>query len=156
MRKIFFCTLLSGFLFSSALRAQDKVDFEKQIYPLIKGSCVTCHRPAYDETKDGRTRTKRPKGGIIFSTKEGILTAKGENDALVLVPGDPDKSRMLQVTLLPIDDEMHFPPKDKAPQWTKADQELFAKWVKAGADFGAWTADAAPNDGLEWDGKEKP
>jgi hypothetical protein len=155
MKKILYRAILLT-LSSSPLLAEDKVDFEKQIYPLIKTSCVTCHRPAYDETKDGKTRTKKPKAGIIFSTKEGILAAKGEDEKLVLVPGDADKSRMLQVTLLPIDDDMHFPPKDKAPQWTKADQELFAKWIKSGADFGSWTTDPAPNEGLEWDGKEKP
>jgi hypothetical protein len=28
--------------------AQDKVDFEKQVYPLIKASCVQCHRPEHE------------------------------------------------------------------------------------------------------------
>jgi len=151
MRKIFFSTLLSGFLFSSALQAQDKVDFEKQIYPLIKASCVQCHRPPYE---DGG-RTKKPKGGIIFATKEGITTAEGENGSKILVPGKPEESRMLQVTLLPLDDEMHFPPDGKAPQWTKAEKELVTKWITEGANFGTWTADPNPGEIPAWDGKEK-
>ena len=155
MRKIFFYTLLSGFLLSSAAVQAEEVDFEKQIYPFIKSSCVTCHRPPYEETRGTRTRTKKPKAGIILSTKEGILSAEGESGQKILVPGDPDKSRMLEVTKLPLDDEMHFPPEGKAPQWTAAEKELFAKWIKEGANFGSWEADPAPNEGLDWDGKER-
>ena len=155
MRKIFFYTLLTGFLFSFHALQAEEVNFEKQIYPLLKESCVKCHRPPYEEKRGTRTRTKKPKAGIILSTKEGITTAVDENDKKILVPGDPAKSRLVEVTKLPLDDEYHFPPEGKAPQWTKKDIALVEKWIKEGAKFGEWSADPKPNEGLEWDGKEK-
>lgn len=156
MRKLFCFTIISSLLLSAAgVQAQDKIDFEKEIYPFVKSSCVTCHRPPHEYEVRGRMRTKKPKAGIILSTKEGILSAEGESGTKILVPGEPDKSRMLEVTLLPLDDEMHFPPEGKAPQWTTAEKELFAKWIEQGADFGDWTEDPNPGEGLEWDGKER-
>lgn len=156
MRRLFLCTTLAGLLFSPAVgQAQDKIDFEKEIYPFVKASCVQCHAPEHEYEVRGRMRTKKPKAGIILATKEGILSAEGESGTKILIPGDPDNSRMLQVTLLPLDDEMHFPPEGKAPQWTKAEKDLFAKWIEQGADFGDWTADPAPTDIPEWDGVEK-
>jgi len=132
--------------------ADEKIDFGTQIYPFVKSGCVQCHSPEY---VDERGRTRRPKAGIVFATKEGILNAVDHDDNKILVPGDPDASKMLQVTLLPLDHDDHQPPEGKAPQWTDAEKELFAKWIKQGADFGDWTEDPAPLEGIEWDGKEK-
>ena len=133
------------------LQAED-IDFATQIYPFVKSGCVTCHSPPY---ADERGRTRRPKADIVLATKEGILNSVDEDEEKILVPGDPDASRMLEVTKLPIYDDMHFPPEGKAPQWTDAEKELFSKWIAAGADFGDWTEDPAPREGLEWDGVEK-
>ena len=153
MRITLSIVLLAGLILAAGSpRAEDKIDFAKQIYPFIKSSCVKCHRPPYE---DDRGRTRKPKGDIIFSSKEGILDAKDEDGNKVLVPGDPDKSRMLEVTKLPLDDDYHYPPEGKAPQWTNAEKELFAKWIKQGAEFGDWKEDPKPNEGLEWDGKER-
>ena len=134
-----------------SLKAED-IDFATQIYPFIKSGCVTCHSPPYE---DERGRTRKPKADIILATKEGILNSVDENDEKILVPGKPDESRMLEVTKLPLSDDMHFPPEGKAPQWTDAEKDLFAKWIAAGADFGDWTEDPAPREGIEWDGEEK-
>lgn len=157
MRKIILLSALCGlsvpFL---SVQADDKIDFGTQIYPFVKSGCVKCHQPAYE---DERGRTRKPKGGYVLSTKEGIMESEGEDGDKFIVPGKPDESRMLQVTKLPLDDDMHFPPEGKAPQWTDAEKELFAKWIEAGADFGDWTEDKDPssvNKYIEdWDGKEK-
>lgn len=155
MRKLFFCALMSGSLLSSAVLQAEEVDFEKQIYPLLKASCVKCHSKPYEEKRGTRTRTKKPKAGIILSTKEGITTSVDENDKKILKAGDPDGSRLLAVTKLPLSDEYHFPPAGKAPQWTKEEIALVTKWIKEGAKFGDWTEDAKDREGLDWDGKEK-
>ena len=134
-----------------SLKAED-IDFATQIYPFVKSGCVTCHSPPYE---DERGRTRKPKADIVLATKEGILNSVDENDENILVPGKPDESSMLGVTKLPLSDDMHFPPEGRAPQWTDAEKDLFAKWIAAGADFGDWTEDPAPREGIEWDGKEK-
>lgn len=151
MRKYTLIAALFGLLIPASSKAEE-IDFGKQIYPFVKSGCVKCHMPPYE---DERGRTRKPKGGYILSSKEEIMKAEGEDGDKFIVPGKPDESRMLQVTLLPIDDDMHFPPEGKAPQWTDAEKELFAKWIEEGANFGDWTEDATPGEGLEWDGKEK-
>lgn len=155
MRKLFFCALMSVSLLSAAILQAEEVDFEKQIYPLLKASCVKCHSKPYEETRGTRTRTKKPKAGITLSTKEGITTSVDENDKKILKPGDPDGSRMLAVIKLPLEDDYHFPPAGKAPQLTDEEIALIAKWIKEGAKFGKWTEDAKDREGLEWDEKEK-
>lgn len=123
-------------------RAQDaeKVNFEKQIWPLLENSCVKCHKPAYE---DERGRTRKPKGELVASTKEGLMKggehAAEEDGMKTIVPGKPEESALLQSTLLPLDDDMHMPPEDKADQWTEAQQKLVEQWIKEGADFGDWT-----------------
>lgn len=159
MKKTIFSLLLSGSLVGFATVQAEEVNFEKQVYPLLKASCVTCHSKPYEEKRGSRTRTKKPKAGITLSTKEGITTSKYEdkekNEITILKAGDPEGSRLLAVTKLPLDDEYHFPPPGKAPQWTKKDIELVAKWIKEGAKFGDWTEDKEDRKGLDWDDKEK-
>jgi len=143
--------LALGLATSGSALAQDKVDFATQIYPFVKQSCATCHRPSYT---DERGRARRPKADLVVTTKEDFL--KGGESGPVIVAGKPDESPFLHRTLLPLDDDDHQPPQGKAPQWTDAEKALFRKWIEQGAEFGSWTTDAAPNDGLEWDGNEFP
>jgi len=154
MRKYTILAVLIGILTPAASQAED-IDFATQIYPFVKSGCIKCHRPPYE---DERGRTRKPKAGIILATKEGLTDEyeldSGETKQLIIA-GKPEESRMLEVTRLPIGDDFHFPPEGKAPQWTEAEKDLFEKWIAAGADFGDWEADPAPNDGLEWDGEEK-
>jgi hypothetical protein len=147
-------TLTAATLLAAAATAgaQDaKIDFATQIYPFMKGSCSQCHRPSYT---DERGRAKRPKADLVITNKADFL--KGGESGPVIVAGKPDESPFLNRTLLPIDDDDHQPPMGKAPQWTDAEKALFKKWIEQGADFGAWTEDKAPNEGLEWNGEEFP
>jgi len=155
MRKTFLLAAICGlFLPVLSASAQDKINFEKQIYPFVKSGCKKCHRPEH-ENPDRPGRKIKPKGGYVLTTKEGILSAEGEDGEKFIVPGKPEESHMLAVTKLPLDDDDHQPPEGDAPQWTEAEKELFAKWIAQGADFGTWTADPDPITVPEWDGKEK-
>lgn len=155
MRKIILVAAVST-LVLPALRVsgQDKVNFEKQIYPFIKSGCVQCHRPEH-ENPDRPGRKIKPKGGFVFTSAETLMAAEGEEGVKFIVPGKPDDSRMLQVVKLPLEDEYHYPPEGKAPQWTEAEKALFAKWITEGADFGGWKEDPKALEVPEWDGKEK-
>jgi len=113
-----------------------KIDFEKQIWPFVKESCVKCHKPPYT---DERGRKRKPKSGMVITNKKGFM--KGGENGEVIVPGDPDKSEFLQRTLLPLDHDDHQPPEGKAPEWTDEQKKLFEAWIKAGADFGKWERD---------------
>lgn len=126
---------IAGFGVASAANAQGP-DFEKEIWPFVKNSCVECHTP---EHKDERGRTRRPKGDLVITNKADFL--KGGENGPVIVAGKPEESPFLSRTKLPIDHDDHMPPEGKADQWTDAQKALFEAWVKAGADFGKWERD---------------
>jgi hypothetical protein len=154
MRKIILMAAVCGLFLPVLASAQDKINFEKQIYPFIKSGCVKCHRPEH-ENPDRPGRKIKPKGGYVFTNPEGISAAANEDGKKFIVAGKPEESRMHEVTVLPIDDENHYPPEGDAPQWTDAEKELFAKWITEGADFGGWKGDPDPTALPVWDGKEK-
>ncbi|MEM7388049.1 MAG: c-type cytochrome domain-containing protein, partial [Verrucomicrobiota bacterium] len=91
--KRFSQTLLLLFSSLAVAHAEEgKVNFEKDVYPFLKNSCVDCHRAPY--TKG--TRVKKPKADLRFDAAWGIV--KGGENGPVVVPGKPDESSILKVT----------------------------------------------------------
>lgn len=120
-------------------QAEDKVDFVKQIWPIVENSCLKCHQVPYE---DERGRMRKPKGDLIMGTKEGMMKGvvgeDGEEDTVIIVAGKPDDSPFYTSTLLPLDDDLHMPPEEKADQLTDDQKELVKQWITEGADFGDW------------------
>jgi hypothetical protein len=130
---------------ASAARAQDAVDFERDVLPILEARCFECHRSAHTDA-DGRLR--KPKGGLSLDGKAGIL--RGSKDGPVVRPGDPQHSALYARTVLPPDDDDLMP--NKGEPLTPAQTEVLRNWIAAGAPFGAWVgvgeesaAPAAPN-----------
>lgn len=119
---------------SDLAQGQDgKVDFEKQIWPILERSCVECHQAPYEE--NGRTR--KPKAGLRM---DGAWAIKmGSENGKVLVPGNADDSELWWRTDLPEDDDDFMPPTGKADPLSAEEKALFKKWIDQGADFGEWT-----------------
>ena len=128
----------------SALVAQDdaKVNFEKDVYPFLEKSCVDCHKAPY--TKEGRTKPTNPKAELRFDSAFGIV--KGSDEHAVVEPGNPEKSSILQRTLLDEDHDDFMPP--KGDPLTDEQKKILEKWIKEGADFGDWKGnqEAGPDD----------
>ena len=116
----------------ATLPAEDKVNFGKDVYPFLEKSCVNCHKAPY--LKEGRTRPTKPKADLRFDAAFGIVA--GSENGAVVVPGDPDRSPMLQRTLLPEDDDDFMPPKGDV--LTDEQKKILERWIKEGADFGGW------------------
>ena len=119
------------------MTAED-ISFEKQILPVLKTSCFKCHETEHEE--DGRV--KRPKGGLVLDTAEGIMAGGKEYPKENVVAGKPDDSWLLKSMALPDSDDFAMPPEGKGDRVSDADQELIKKWIAAGANFGGWTKSA--------------
>ncbi|MCB1090530.1 MAG: hypothetical protein KDL87_03295 [Verrucomicrobiae bacterium] len=126
---------IAGFGVASAANAEGP-DFEKEIWPFVKNSCVQCHQP---EHRDERGRTRRPKGDLVITNKADFL--KGGEDGPVIVAGKPEESSFLSRTKLDMSHDDHMPPEGKADEWTAEQKAAFEAWIKAGADFGKWERD---------------
>jgi cytochrome c553 len=97
--------------------AVDSQFFESKIRPVLVESCYKCHS----------ADAERVKGGLLLDTREGLL--KGGESGPAIVPGDPDKSRLI-AALRYKDEQLQMPPKEALPAEVVAN---FEKWVKAGA-----------------------
>ena len=113
-------------------RSADKVDFAKEIQPILQKSCVECHGP------------EKPKGKLRLDTKEGAL--KGGQDGVVLMPGDADKSDLYRRITLPADHDDVMP--NKGDKLTKAQTDLIRDWINQGATWpdGVVLASVAPKE----------
>ena len=101
--------------------------FEKHIRPVLVERCYECHS----------TQARKLKGKLLLDSRPGI--AKGGESGAVLVPGDVDKSRLIQVIRW-TDPDVQMPPKEKL---TAQQIEKFEEWVKMGAPDPR-TASSAP------------
>ncbi|MBX3461657.1 MAG: hypothetical protein KF830_00665 [Planctomycetes bacterium] len=125
------------------LFAQDKkpkIDFEQQIWPIFEKRCVECHATAHTDA-DGKV--KKPKGGVVLDTKEGITTSKRGK---LVVAGKAKSSMIYESITLPADDEDRMPPAKKGDPLPKEQIEKIQQWIDDGADFGKWTGKAKEKD----------
>jgi mono/diheme cytochrome c family protein len=102
---------------ASAATSPGAPDFERQIAPLLIKNCVKCHNGS------------DPAGELNLTTREGILAAGDSSEASV-VPGQPEKSYLIQRLT---DGEM--PPKGKSEPLSAEQVALISTWIASGA---AW------------------
>jgi hypothetical protein len=109
---------------------EDDAHFETRIRPLLSERCFGCHGPERQEADlrlDQRDAVLAGEGGTV--SPEGI--------GPVVVPGQPDQSRLIQVIRYS-DSDVQMPPTGKLPEGTIA---LLTDWVRGGAH---WPAAATP------------
>ena len=112
------------------LVAQAKVDFLKQIAPVLVSRCIECHGPDEQEAD-------------LRLDARAFAFLEGEEDAWTVIPGKPDESELVARIGLSADDEDIMPAKGEP--LTKEQQALFARWITEGADWpeagDKWIAD---------------
>jgi hypothetical protein len=118
---------------AGSARAEDKVDFGKQIAPILKENCYKCHG------------AEKQKAKLALHTPEAIT--KGSKEGPVIVKGDPSKSTLYTRITLPPGHEDIMPPEDEGKPLKKEQTDLIAAWIKAGADFGDWKGAGAAGGG---------
>lgn len=117
-------------LLLAPLAAQAKVDFVKQIAPLLVSRCVECHGP------------EEQKGDLRLDAR-AFAFLEGEEDMWSIIATKPGDSELVYRLGLPVDDEDIMPAKGEP--LSKEQQALFSQWIAEGADWPAagdkWIAD---------------
>lgn len=128
--------LALGVSVTSTTSAQDagKVDFEKQILPVLKENCFKCHEKEHED----KGKMKKPKGGLRLDGAAVILKGGKENPKETVVAGKADASWLVKSIILPDSDELAMPPEGKGDRVSAANIDLIKKWINEGANFGAW------------------
>ncbi len=95
--------------------------FETHIRPVLAERCYECHS----------TKARKVKGKLLLDSQPGI--AKGGRSGPAIVPGDVEKSRLIQAIRW-TDADFAMPPKGKLSLQQIA---RFEQWVKMGAPIRA-------------------
>ncbi len=115
--------VLASGLFSGWLVAEEaKLDFNRDIRPILSDKCFHCHGP--DE--------KSQEGGLRLDQREAAV------EAGALVPGQPERSELLARILSEDPDEM-MPPRKTKKSVSQAEAALLRRWIAEGAEYrGHW------------------
>jgi hypothetical protein len=104
--------------------AEAKVDFNRDIRPLLSDRCFYCH--GLDK--------KRRKGELRLDQRE-FAVAEAESGFAPIVPGNADDSELM-LRLVESDDSMCMPPKDFGKDPLTPEQvALFGRWIDQGAEY---------------------
>lgn len=96
------------------------VSFEKDVLPILDARCVECHGP------------DKVKGSLRMDTAAELFS--GDKEWWTVIPGDPDKSLLLERIELPADDPDAMPP--KGDRLTTEETETIRRWIAEGAPHG--------------------
>ncbi len=115
-------------LFVLPLSAADKVDFNKDIRPILSENCLSCHGP---------DAGKRQSGLRLDVSDQSMW--KGESGQMAIVPGSPDKSELVRRITSTIADEV-MPPPATGKHLTPKQMETLQRWIAEGAEYkGHWS-----------------
>jgi hypothetical protein len=124
--------LIVLFTFAGSLAAADKVDFQRQIRPLLADKCFACHG------SDAEHR----EGGLRLDQSDSALKG-GDSGEPAIVPAKPDKSELIR-RIFATDESERMPPAESKKELTAADKELLRRWIAAGGEYQAHWAFTAP------------
>jgi mono/diheme cytochrome c family protein len=119
---------LLTFLVSAAFAAEEKIQFNRDIRPIIADNCFHCHGP------DPAAR----KASLRLDTEAGFfavrMTKDGKEEPPTIIKGQPDKSTLFQRIISKDEDEIMPPPKEH--KTLKPDQiALVRRWIEQGAPW---------------------
>jgi mono/diheme cytochrome c family protein len=122
-RLSFAISALTGLVFASPAAAEQAIDFNRDIRPILSNKCYACHGP-----DDG----KREAGLRLDDAK--IATGKLESGAVAIVPHKPEASELIhRVTSSDVDERM--PPAKFGKPLSKNEIAALRKWIEQGAGF---------------------
>ena len=134
--------LVVALAISPAQQAFAKVDFAKEILPILQQNCFKCHGP------------EKQKGKLRLDSKEATFKKEG-----IVTAGNLEKSDLYHRLTLPKGHDDAMPPEGDPLSKTQVD--LIKAWITEGADWPASVAAAVaapvrPKTGVEALGEHKP
>lgn len=102
--------------------AERRVDFNRDIKPILADTCYTCHGP---DANTRKAKLRLDARHDAFADRDGIR---------LVVPGSPEKSELyLRITTHELDDRM--PPVKSTRTLNKKQIALVRKWIEQGAEW---------------------
>src|SRR5688500_6489778 len=125
MKSSLVCLLLAFTFAPLTARAADRVEFNRDIRPILSDTCFKCH--GFD--KNAR------KADLRLDVRQEAVTARdGGKGPTPIAPGDPAHSEVWRRVSSNDPDEVMPPPEAKLPL-TAQQKELIRRWIEQGADY---------------------
>lgn len=109
-----------------------KIDFNRDIRPILSDTCFTCHGP--DDAKR--------KAKLRLDEKEHAFKA-AKSGAVPIIPGKSAESEVFR-RLTTTDEDDHMPPAKGSRQLTAAEIDLIRRWIDQGAEYQSHWAFVTP------------
>jgi len=116
---------LAGLAVNSSAAAQQPVDFNRDIRPILSNKCFACHGP--DEGK-------RQAGLRLDDAK--VATSALESGAIAIVAGDPEASELVR-RVTHADEAERMPPAEFGKPLLPGEIAALRRWIEQGAHFAA-------------------
>jgi len=121
---------------SCAVAAEARLDFNRDIRPILSDRCFACHGPD----------AKRESG--LRLDDGASATSELDSGARAVVPGKPDASEMI-VRITSTNPDVVMPPPHFGKSVSPAEAALISRWIEEGAEFkGHWSFTRAERPGL--------
>ena len=108
---------------SLALAGAERVEFNRDVRPILSDKCYTCHGP-----------DAAAKHVPFRLDSEAAAKAELKNGKHAIVPGDPDSSEIIQRITSP-KPALRMPPAYSGLKLTDADVDILRRWVAQGAEW---------------------
>ena len=129
--RLFAVTVLQVGLVSLVVEAQEPVNFNRDVRPILSEYCFACHGP------DQRVR----EADLRLDTKGGLFAERDGYD--IVKPNDADASELL-VRVTSDDPTMVMPPPESNKRLSPRQVEILKRWVAEGAPWEGHWAYVAP------------
>lgn len=115
--------VMTALFLMGTVAAEDRVDFNFQVRPLLSDRCFFCHGP--DE--------KARKAKLRLDQREDVFSPRKDGKRVVKA-GDPNSSELVR-RLFSVDPEEQMPPPEAHLELSASDKDLLRRWVEQGAPW---------------------
>lgn len=115
-----FALAVSAFVGGAAF-GQEKLEFNRDIRPILAEACLRCHGPA------------AKKGGLRLDVREDAIKP-GRSKVAAIVEGKPEASELVR-RIDSKDEEEVMPPPSSHKTLKPAEKEILKKWIAQGATY---------------------
>ncbi|MEM9020340.1 MAG: DUF1549 domain-containing protein, partial [Planctomycetota bacterium] len=112
-----------------APKADEPIDFNRDIRPILSDRCFACHGPDQNVAKE--------LGGFSLSDREQA-TRPAESGAIPILPGKPDESELI-ARINSNNPNRVMPPPESHLSLTDEEKRRLTRWIEEGAEYqGHW------------------
>ncbi len=124
----------TAIVFGSSLNADETIDFNRNILPLLSDRCFLCHGPDSGSNDSG----------FRLDSAEAATKELPSGEGLAIVPGDIASSVIVQ-RIDSTDESILMPPPDSNLSLSPDEKMLLRKWIEQGGEYkGHWAFEPLP------------